>query len=328
MFKKILLMLMFTFCFYSTDFLVAQEDEEIDEWNDTTEIDEWDNDTSEVADEWEEEWDQEWQKDWKHFPHFDFWNARDRKPTINILYGVNNKIDLKPLTGAEFEKPGIAEVRIGYTELEERKSYLAEYDFSHIFVSSISTRINDASSVRNLEGESWRFGFGDEEGYAYKYKGFAFIPYNGTTMQWSRLSLYDAPGVGDAAGTETDRVLLNDFDNTIRFGTSAEAGLRVQLIPNLSVFGAYERSAIFRRHLFWKQTGSYLIEQIGYWLSEEFVDEVMETSPYVTPVLSFLLKGGISYAMYELREEKMAWPFNSEPPLMYDTFKFGVSFAF
>jgi hypothetical protein len=32
--------------------------------------------------------------------------------------------------------------------------------------------------------------------------------------------------------------------------------------------------------------------------------------------------------MYQLRQEKMNWPFNTAPPLAYDQFKFGVTFVF
>jgi hypothetical protein len=44
--------------------------------------------------------------------------------------------------------------------------------------------------------------------------------------------------------------------------------------------------------------------------------------------VNFVLKTGFSYGFYELRKTKMNWPFNSVSPLMYESWKVGMSFEF
>ncbi len=63
-------------------------------------------------------------------------------------------------------------------------------------------------------------------------------------------------------------------------------------------------------------------------LLDEFIDEIGKSSPYSVPVVNFFLKNGLSYAIYELRKDRMNWPFDSAPPLRNDSFKFGLTFVF
>jgi len=36
----------------------------------------------------------------------------------------------------------------------------------------------------------------------------------------------------------------------------------------------------------------------------------------------------LSYGIYELKQDKMNWPFETVPPLAFSQFKIGVSFVF
>ena len=118
------------------------------------------------------------------------------------------------------------------------------------------------------------------------------------------------------------------YNESFRFGTSNEAGIRIKPIENLILDAAYERSVVFERHLFWKWAGSAIIETAAQGLIDGFINEVFESSPAAGPIVNFLLKNGLAYGLYELRQEKMNWPFNSEAPLSYDQFKFGVTVVF
>jgi len=71
-----------------------------------------------------------------------------------------------------------------------------------------------------------------------------------------------------------------------------------------------------------------LLEFGGYSLTDRFVKAVLRSSPYAAPIVDFFLKNAVSFAMYELRKEKMNWPFKSVAPLTFDTWKLGVTFRF
>jgi hypothetical protein len=59
-----------------------------------------------------------------------------------------------------------------------------------------------------------------------------------------------------------------------------------------------------------------------------FIKEIFYASPSAGPIVYFLLKNALSYGIYELRQEKMNWPFSSAPPLSFDSFRFGLMFTF
>jgi hypothetical protein len=117
------------------------------------------------------------------------------------------------------------------------------------------------------------------------------------------------------------------YHDSFRFGTAFEAGVRFQVIRQISLEADYERAVVFQRHLFWKWLGSAAIEGAAQFMLDRFVEEIMDSSPYFAPVMSFLLKNGLYYGIYELRKEKMNWPFNSEAPVTIDQFKVGVTFT-
>ena len=100
------------------------------------------------------------------------------------------------------------------------------------------------------------------------------------------------------------------------------------MIHYVELNASYERSIVFRRHLFWKWLGSALIETAGQVAVDKFVDEIMDSTPCAGPIVSFVLKNALAYGAYELRMQKMNWPFKSEPPLSYDQFKVGINFVF
>ncbi|HSL88694.1 MAG TPA: hypothetical protein VK870_05295, partial [Ignavibacteriaceae bacterium] len=127
---------------------------------------------------------------------------------------------------------------------------------------------------------------------------------------------------------DPDADIINLYDESFRFGTSGEGGLRIQFIDNIAIEAGYERAIVFQRHLFWKWAGSTVIEGTAQGLLDTFINEVFKSSPAAGPIVNFLLKNALAYGIYELRQEKMNWPFSSEAPLTFDQFKVGVTFVF
>ena len=61
---------------------------------------------------------------------------------------------------------------------------------------------------------------------------------------------------------------------------------------------------------------------------DAFINEILNSSPAAGPVVFFILKSALGYGLYELRQDKMNWPFTSAPPIAFDNIKFGVTFVF
>ena len=273
------------------------------------------DDSTDVEKEWK--WDD---FDWE--PHF--WD-NFKSPTITLNYGISN-INIDGFSG-KFSKASLPEIKLGYTKAKPSRysENIIKYNYNYAYLTNFSTDLFDNSGTKNtneLDASLWRFGFGWANGYGYKIGNAAITPYNSYSLGWSRLNMKDMPG------NPADKNKIDLFNETFRFGTSAEGGIRINVIPEITLEAGYERAVVFQRHLFWKWAGSMLIEAGGQWALDSFIKQIMKSSPYAGPVVAFVLKNALSYGVYELRQEKMNWPFNTESPLALDQFKFGLTFNF
>lgn len=242
-------------------------------------------------------------------------------PAVVLGYGIS-QLSLNQFKG-KFADPNMVELKLGYIKENEyvNDENIIKYNFNYLYLSNISTDLSSSSSGE-LNNNTWRFGAGNAKGYGYKIGKGGITPYYSAALTWSRLDLKEQNIPSD------QKQLLGNFDDNFRFGTNWEGGIKFKIIPMLTIDAGYERAVIFPRHLFWKWLGSAAIETAGQWMVDEFVKEIMHSSPYAGPVMSFVLKNALSYGMYELRQDKMNWPFKTVAPLAYDQFKFGFTVNF
>lgn len=309
-----------------------------DNWNDSDgsyeESDSsWDNESDDDYDtdsdyEWgrgsDNKWDHGWNKEW----NFNFGGFNGR-PAISLNYGLSqvNRYNFS----SKFGDPNLVEGRIGYMTDKSKWDDIGRYGYKYFRFGNYSTQLSNKSfSASQRESSMWRFGFGWENGYSWQFGQSAIIPYHTYAIDWSRVEIKGLPdNVELIRGiNNSEDEILTRFNKSFRFGTSYESGIKFRTIAGITLEGGYERSIIFERHLFWKWAGSSIIEMAAQGLMDNFIENIMDNSPYVTPIANFILKGALSYGIYELRQEKMNWPFNSAAPLSYDQFKFGVTFMF
>uniref|UniRef100_A0A832DI56 Outer membrane protein beta-barrel domain-containing protein n=1 Tax=Ignavibacterium album TaxID=591197 RepID=A0A832DI56_9BACT len=286
-------------------------------------------DTTKTNDEWKWRWEDEdkWDWKWNWDDDFDFGFSKSR-PAITLNYGLA-QIDRKNMN-KNFVKPNLLELKLGYIKENSAfgKDNLVSYNYRNVFVANESNKISGKeANGTEIESDMWRLGFERIRGYGYKLgESSSIILFNGYTLNWSRVD-FKYPEIF-TLNVDPEIETLNLYDENFRFGTSGVGGVGVKVIDNLMLNASYERSIIFQRHLFWKWAGSAIIESAAQGLLDKFVDEIFESSPYAGPIVSFVLKNALTYGVYELRKDKMNWPFKSESPLTYDQFKFGLTFVF
>lgn len=247
------------------------------------------------------------------------------KPYIELNNGTS-QLSLDGF-GSKFSNGGILELKLGSaSQYKSRFSKnVLKYFNSYVFLSKASSSLDyKTNTPGTLPYDMWRFGAGKKEGYGIKIGSMSVVPYNSTSLTWSYLDMKNFP---DALLTD-DNTALAKFNKNIRFGTQAEGGIKINILPMVSIDAKYERSAIFPRTLFWKYLGSAAIEEGGLQLVDDFVSRVLRNEPLAGVIVNFVLKNAYSYGMYELRKSKMNWPFDTEAPLMHESFKFGLSFTF
>lgn len=275
--------------------------------------------------------DKDWEWHWDEMDDWEDWVAdygfKKLRPAISLQYGLANmnRTDIQ----SQFVDPALFELKLGYVKERDAwdTDYILKQSYRYLYLSNESNKLAGKEAAgTEIESDMWRFGFGWSSGFGYKIgESSAIIPYYSYTLNWSNI---DFKNTNVLADTSKDVQILNLYDESFRFGTSSEGGVRVKLINNLMLDAGYERSIVFQRHLFWKWAGSALIEVAAQGLLDSFINEVFKSSPAAGPIVNFLLKNALAYGLYELRQDKMNWPFPSEPPIAYDQFKFGMTFVF
>ena len=275
--------------------------------------------------------DEDWEWHWDDMDDWDEWVAdygfKKSRPAMSLQYGLANmsRTDIQ----SQFVDPALLELKLGYIKNRDawQTDYIIKQSYKYLYLSNESNKLAGKEAAgTEIESDMWRFGAGWSSGYGYKLgESSAIIPYYSYTLNWSNINF----GYPDALpDTSQDIQTLNLYDESIRFGTSSEGGVRVKIIENLMLDAGYERSIVFQRHLFWKWAGSAIIEVAAQGLLDSFINEVFKSSPAAGPVVNFLLKNALAYGIYELRQDEMNWPFGGEPPIAYDQFKFGVTVVF
>lgn len=270
-------------------------------------------------------WRDRWEKKW------DMWNENQR-PFLEFNYGLGEPKH-KKLNGT-LNEIGLAEFKIGYSKIEIYESdYILELDEKYLFASNISVDLKSSDEkFSGFNSDAWRFGLGNRSAYGYKLGEVSILPYSQSDFTWTKIDVNNFPDVTilpfPLPAVVEDAEILGRYNGTFRFGNSNAAGIKIEFSEFVGLSAEYETAVIYPRHLFWKQTGSFLIEQAGLQAVDYFIDEIMDRSPAAAPIVNFILRNGLSYAFYTLKKEDMNWPFKTETPLTYETVKFGLSFAF
>jgi hypothetical protein len=250
------------------------------------------------------------------------------RPMIAMRYGLS-AVDRDGFT-ADFGKPGALDLQLGYTNVRQFREYMDLVRMGALWVAftNFSTDMaTEEAGSSELESKAWRFAVGISEGAGYSLgsRGGMILPYHSWSMGWSVSEIDD---MDTATLSNKNKRLIEPFDDDTRFGTSWEGGLRIVPVGMLAVEGGYEQAIVFPRTKFWYWAMSSVLEEIALGVVDEFVDSIADTSPKSAPIVGFLLKSGLEYGVYELRQEKMNWPFDTSPPLTRNTLKFGVCVTF
>ncbi len=122
---------------------------------------------------------------------------------------------------------------------------------------------------------------------------------------------------------------LNDFGkNILRYGKQFQSGIMISPVSNLNISLEYQRSIVFPRHLFWYTLGSDAVESISEGAINIFTNKIKNSSPELYPIVKFVFDTGLSYGFYELRKKDMNWPFKTASPILFDSYKIGLSYSF
>lgn len=259
-----------------------------------------------------------------------FYHPKDlfQHPTVSLQTGLGFPTLGSLQTLPDFNDLNFVGIRIGNTKIESAElktgGVVNELNQSFLFLENYSSKwkIKDNN---NINARMWRFGLFSTDGYGYKLgeRNFLMLTHS-NSLNWSKMDIDNLASFLDS----NDVNRLARFTEQFRFGTSFASGVSFIMAHSVSLDVNYERSIVFPGHKFWYWLGSEVIEIGAHALLDEFIEKVLHSSPSVAPIVNAVLKGGLSFGIYELRKTNMNWPFKTEAPLFNDGVRVGLTFMF
>jgi hypothetical protein len=244
------------------------------------------------------------------------------KPYFEFTYGYAQP--MQKLFSGTFAPIGQYEVKLGYSDINLFRSFILGMDERYVFGSYAKPDYNFVDEdVTGVTNEATRFGFGNRLGFGYDISAIQLLPYNNIQYVWTKVNPIDSSDIERA-----DRNILDRYSGVFRFGHSGEAGVKLQIAKSIGVIAGFEYAVVYPRHIFWPWLGSHIIQSTALGMVSVFSEDIVNSSPIFGPLMYFLLKNGVMYALYQGYRDKMNWPFNSETPLTFETYKLGVSLTF
>lgn len=116
-----------------------------------------------------------------------------------------------------------------------------------------------------------------------------------------------------------------EYDNKIKIGSSRETGFMIQFHNKLNLKFGYECTIIYPQYVWLQNQTSNLIESsiqnlFGFMLL--MIDYIAANE--ISSFSDYIINSFISMGFQNLRKSKMHWPHNSNKPLYFDSFKFGI----
>ena len=198
---------------------------------------------------------------------------------------------------------------------------VVQYTDKALSIGGISTHLAEAGDPGETETSLWRFMAGRRKGYGYRTGDVAFVaPYQGTSVFFDDFDAYAGPY------TPADALALEPFNGHTRVGSAFEGGITFGINRSITLDAGFEEMAVYPHWIFWPALGSGAIHGIALSVADGVSRQVARVSPRAAPIVSFLLRNGISYVIYHQRRSNVNWPFGGGPGLIYEGVK--VSFTF
>lgn len=254
------------------------------------------------------------------FKEFRFRFRKESHPFLRVRGGLNQFAHRS--ASQNFRQLGDLEIQLGYTRsIRKFRSYLAFSNDRYLGFSLNNKNLYKSSALKPIELSNYQISIGRLENYGYRLKNIFVSFGTGKEFNWTKTA-FDKTTIG------IDTIILDFYKDAIRFGEAYNSDFSFQIFDFLSLNANYKYGLIFPRHLFWKHLGSFVIEEVARNLLDDYLEKVFEMRPAAGPIVNFVLKTSLNYLFYELKKEKMNWPFKTVQPLSYDIYSFGVKFTF
>jgi hypothetical protein len=213
----------------------------------------------------------------------------------------------------------------GFIRLDEKTGIpnVFKHQSEFAFISNISADFKNLKITSNgLYSDSWRFGFGLQDGFGYDFINNKRLYLNHlSSISWIRADVGGSPKDG------SDSIFIKRFDEKFKFGTTYSGGIRYQLYSVINLEMGYEHAIYFSDFEYDSWLGAWLFDLVLQRSPDLYEPELKQYFETYYPIAKFVYKNLVSFIAFELRRNNQHFPFKSEKSFNYDCFKVGVSFV-
>ncbi|HRP01713.1 MAG TPA: hypothetical protein PLE30_03600 [Candidatus Kapabacteria bacterium] len=242
------------------------------------------------------------------------------KTLLSAFYGRSfTDINQKSIT--KFSEIHNLDFYYGFIRVNDKIKFkdMFSHQGEYAFISNTSTNFKTFKfQLDGIVTDSWRFGFGLNDGYGINLLDNRLYFNHSTALTWIRID------VDYFSGNENDIDFIKRFDERFKFGSLYKTGLTYQLYDVLNLEINYEHAYYFPDFQFIPWFGSFIVDNIIQRGPELFEKELEATFKNSYPFIKMIYKNIASFILTELRRYDGYAPFPSEHTLNYDTFKIGI----
>jgi hypothetical protein len=233
-----------------------------------------------------------------------------------------NKVDISD----NFHSTYMAELRYGFIRYNEELpvSGIFSHAKDYAFISTISSTFKVLNiNPTGLVTDTWRFGFGIENGYGYYSpfgKPFILLKHNGS-IAWTHIDFY---GLGSDGNNKN---YMQRYDDMFRFGGIWSGGVDVHITENILLSADYETSVIYPDFKPLQWTGMFIFDNATQRWIDYFEPQALQMFGKSWPFVKFAYKNFVSYVVYNMRRNASYWPFESDRPISFVIYRAGLSLS-
>jgi hypothetical protein len=227
--------------------------------------------------------------------------------------------------GGSFAPANLLEARFGSLRASTlaRGAGVLRYSDEFLSIGGTSTRLGASADPGEIRTDLWRGVAGQRDGYGYRTRDTSFVaPYHGTSVFLANFDAYDGPS------PLPDVQTLERYQGTLQVGSAFEGGIAFAISRSITLDAGYEQIAVYPHYVFWEAAGSGLVHGVALAVADGVSRQVARKSPRAAPIVSFLLRNGISYVIHHQRRTKVNWPFGGDAGLVYEGFKLSFTFTY
>lgn len=254
------------------------------------------------------------------FKEFRFRFRKEAHPYLRANYGYTRFAHKNAVQN--FNDIGTLDFQLGYTKtFTKNRSYLFGIKDRYLSLSLNNKNYYKPVVENPIKLSNYQIALGSSETFGYKVQSVKFAFGTGKEFNWTRTT-FEKMQVGP------DTLILDFYRDAIRFGEAYQANVTLKFFDFVGINFNYKYGLIFPRHMFWKHLGSFVIEEAAQSLLNEYLEKVFSMRPGAGPIINFVLRSSLSYLFYEMKKERMNWPFKTVSPLTYDSYTIGIRFTF